>query len=89
MKTEQTAVDFYRLNSLELFKDFIKGNINDMEWGYLEDKLFETSKEMEKKQHRSTADIFEFDGFQRCYYHTNQDSLNFDKWYSETYGGNK
>jgi hypothetical protein len=48
---------------------------------------FEQAKEMEKNQHRSTADIFESDGFERCYYHSNHGSLNFEKWYNETYGG--
>ena len=51
--------------------------------------LQEKAKEMEKNQHLSTAHIFESEGFERCYYHSNHGSLNFDKYYDETYGGNK
>jgi hypothetical protein len=47
----------------------------------------EQAKEMEKEQNRNTADIFESYGYERCYYHGNNDCLDFEQYYNETFGG--
>ena len=44
---------------------------------------------MEKEQHRHTAEFFDENGYNVCYYHSDRDNINFDEWYNQTYGGNK
>ena len=54
--------------------------------------LFEQAKEMEKEQMKQCADVFELDGFQRCflnsnpYEHNKHISIDFEQYYNETYG---
>ena len=72
-----------------MYKQWINRNITLEVYNECRTKLKQQAKEMEKNQHRSTAHIFESEGFERCYYHSNHGSLNFDKYYDETYGGNK
>jgi cobalamin biosynthesis Co2+ chelatase CbiK len=87
MKTKETAVQKFSNKAYELFEQYSEGKFDRITLNKLMLEATEEAKEMEKNQHRSTADIFESEGFERCYYHSNHGSLNFEKWYNETYGG--
>ena len=49
-ETKLTAVQLYRLKSLELFKFFIYDNIDDNQWILLEEKLYDELKQLENEQ---------------------------------------
>jgi hypothetical protein len=82
-ETKQTAVQLYRLKSLELFKFFLKHNIGANQWCLLEEKLYDELKELENEQKRKDFT----DGYMHGNKPLNHDVI--DKWYNETYGGNK
>ena len=54
--------------------------------------IIQQAKEMEKEQMKQCADVFELDGFQRCflnsnpYEHNKHISIDFEQYYNETYG---
>jgi hypothetical protein len=54
--------------------------------------LIEQAKEMHKQEMKQCADVFELDGFQKCflnsnpYEHNKHKSIDFEQYYNETYG---
>ena len=56
-------------------------------------EIIEQAKAMHKQEMKQCADVFELDGFQRCflnsnpYEHNKHKSIDFEQYYNETFGG--
>jgi predicted nucleic acid-binding Zn-ribbon protein len=85
MSKQQTALEWYDNEIGKLLDQFLMGNIEFYEFQNQRFKLEQQAKEMEKEQkHRDFTDGY-MHGSERE--PLNHDVI--DKWYNETYGGNK
>jgi hypothetical protein len=84
---QQTALDYYSKKIGKLMRYAITGSITGNQFGMLEIKLFEESKEMEKEQIIKAFD----DGDYNYHYSrkTGNDFENGQEYFKELYGGNK
>jgi hypothetical protein len=85
---QQTALDYYSKKIGKLMRYAITGSITGNQFGMLEIKLFEESKEMEKKQIIKSVN----DTIKRI--KLDEDKTGFiaqngEGYFNETYGGNK
>ena len=82
---QQTAVDLYRVKINSLTMDLFNRKISGEQFLTLEREYFERAKEMEKEQAIKFALCYAFGQ-----YNVSEDlKTHIEKFYQQTYGGNK